>query len=77
MIDNYKFLLRTIICQDNEETKSVICVYDTKDFDKLIAIFGRSKYCAYLFKTTAKVIDCSVCKKELKNGRYRLERVKL
>ena len=77
MIDNYKDLLRTIFYQDNEETKSVICVYDTKDFDKLIAIFGKSKYCAELFGTTNKVIDCDICRHRLKNDRYRLERVKL
>jgi hypothetical protein len=77
MINNYRNLLRAIITQDDEETNSVICVYDTLENDIVVAVFGRSKYCAEYFNTTSTVIDADVSKKLLKKRRYRLERVKL
>jgi len=74
--DNYKDLLRAIFNVDEKETKSVICVYDTKDYEKLVAIFSSSSTCGEFFNTNRKVIDCDVCRKKLKYGRFRLERVK-
>lgn len=79
MIENYKDLIRTIILSDQDEGRlnSVICVYDTLDSDKLIAIFNTSKTCADFFKTSYKCIQCDICRKTLRLRRYRLERVKL
>lgn len=76
MIENYKELLFAIFNTDEEKNeKSVICVYDTKEDDRLIAIFNSSKSCGKFFKTSPRAIDCTICKKHLRNARYRLERV--
>jgi hypothetical protein len=76
MIENYKELLFTIFNTDVEKNeKSVICVYDTKEDDRLIAIFNSSKSCGKFFKTSPRAINKSICRKELRNCRYRLERV--
>jgi len=75
-IENYKDLLIAIFNTDEEcDRKSVICVYDTKENDKLIAVFNSSKSCGKFFKTNPRTIDSSICKKLLRQDRYRLERV--
>ncbi len=75
-MENYKDLLIAIFNTDAEDNrKSVICVYDTKENDKLIAVFNSSKSCGKFFGTKPRVIDCFVCRKQLKEDRYRLERV--
>ena len=75
-IQNYKDLLIAIFNTEIEcDRQSVICVYDTKEKDKLIAIFNSSKSCAKFFGTKPKIIDSFICRKQLKKGRYRLERV--
>lgn len=78
-IDNYKLLLSTIFNSDesNREVKSVICVYDTLDNERLVAVFSKSQACGDFFGTTRRVIDCDICRKKLKAKRYRLERVEI
>ncbi len=77
-IENYKELLFAILNTDEENGKTkIICVYDTKDNDRLVAIFNSSKSCGEFFKTTANAIDATVTRKQLRNDRYRLERVKI
>jgi hypothetical protein len=77
-IENYKDLLFAIFNTDKENNKqSIICVYDTKENEKLIAIFNSSKNCAKFFGTSARIIDCCICRKCLKQNRYRLERLKI
>lgn len=76
MIENYKDLLFAILSSDEENhKKSVICMYDTKDNDKLIAIFNSSKSCGKFLNTNPRTIDSSISKKLLRNRRYRLERL--
>lgn len=79
LIENYKDLLYTIFNVDTDDTniKSLICVYDTFEDEKLIAIFNNSKSCAKFFNTTTKCIDSTICKKILRMDRYKLERLKL
>lgn len=77
-IENYKELLFAIFNTEKENNKSkIICVYDTKQNDRLIAIFNSSKSCGEFFKTTASAIDGTMTRKQLRNDRYRLERVKI
>ena len=80
LVQNYKNLLSTIFCVDTEEPKkglkSSICVYDTKDNDRLVAIFNSGKACAEYFNTSTKYIYVNVCRGNLRLGRYKLERVK-
>jgi hypothetical protein len=75
-IDNYKNLLFAILNTEQQETANFICVYDTTDNDRLIAIFNSSRTCANFFKTSARSIDSTICRKNLKFNRYRLERVR-
>lgn len=77
--ENYKELLNTIFNSDESEkiVKSVICVYDTFEEDRLVAVFSKSEACGNFFRTTRRVIDCDICRGKLKANRYRLERVKL
>lgn len=79
MIENYKALLYALFNSDESQrnVKSVICVYDTFDSDRLVGVFSTSNECANFFGTNRRVIDCSVCKKILKQRRYKLERVNL
>ena len=78
-IENYKDLLVSIFNTDNPNPnkKHIICVYDTKEKDKLIAIFNSSETCAIFFKTTVNSIDSSISRTNLRLKRYRLERLKL
>lgn len=77
LIHSYKNLLFAIFNTNSEESKrSIICVYDTKDNDRLIAIFNSSKECAKFFDTGSRCIDSIICKKNLRNHRFRLERLK-
>lgn len=81
-IDEYKELLFSIFNTDYEDDKStnkygVICVYDTLKNDKLIAIFNNATTCADFFKTDRDTINCAICRNNLRNNRYRLERLKL
>ena len=79
LIENYKDLLFAIFNVDTNDTnlKSLICVYDTFEDEKLIAIFNNSKSCAKFFNTSARCIDSTICKKVLRNDRYKLERIKI
>ena len=79
MIENYKALLYALFNSDESQrtVKSVICVYDTFDSDRLVGVFSTSSECAKFFRTSRRVIDYSVCKKILKQRRYKLERVKI
>lgn len=75
-IENYRDLLIAIFNTEKEcDKKSVICVYDTKEKDKLVAIFNSSKSCAKFFGVSDRAINCNMCNKTLREGRYRLERV--
>lgn len=77
LIHSYKNLLFAIFNTNSEEPKrDIICVYDTKDNDRLIAIFNSSKECAKFFNTNYNCIDSIICKKNLRNHRFRLERLK-
>lgn len=79
MIDNFKELLYAIFNSDSSErkVKSVICIYDTLDCDRLVAVFSTSQLCADFFGTDRRVIDCDICRGVLKKDRFRLERVKV
>ena len=77
--DYYKDLLCSIF--NVEFSKGVkgatgfICVYDTKENDRLVAIFNTSKTCAKFLHTTSRTVDSSICKGYLRFRRYRLERI--
>ena len=77
-IENYIDLLNTIFNTDIEkDVKSVICVYDTKKQEKLVAVFNNAISCAKFFNTSSNIINTIVCKGQLRWDRYRLERVKV
>ena len=78
-IENYKDLLVSIFNTDNPNSNKtfLICVYDTKEKDRLVAIFNSSKTCAKFFKTTYNSINTTITRGSLKVNRYRLERLKL
>lgn len=73
----YYNLLKAICNCDSEENvnKSVIAVYDILDNDRLVAVFSKAKYCARFFKTTNTVINCQICRGNIRNGRYKIERI--
>lgn len=54
----------------------MVVVYDTQDFDNVV-FYGTYKEVAEYFKTTEKVIQCNVCKKHLREKRYRIETIKI
>ena len=77
LMNNYKSLLFAIFNINPEEPKrDLVCVYDTKDGDKLIAIFNSGKECAKFFNTSENCINSIICKKNLRNHRFRIERLK-
>lgn len=75
--ENYKELLYAIFFSDIEDSKksSIICVYDTQDSDRLIAVFNSLKTCANFFNTSAEVISSTISRKALRNKRFRIERL--
>lgn len=79
-IQSCKDLLLAIFnSNEGEETKhGVICVYDTFEKYKLIAVFSKVKYCANFFGTTENCIRRNnIFNGQLRNDRYKIERVKL
>lgn len=74
----YINLLQTICNSDNDKDyKSCIVVYDTYDNEKPIAVFSKAKYCAKFFNTNEKCIADNICRGNLRNHRYKIERVYL
>ena len=77
--DYYKDLLYSIFnvefTKEKKGSTGFICVYDTKENDRLVAIFNTSKTCAKFFNTDFKCIDSAICRGQLKFRRYRLERI--
>lgn len=74
-IENYKNLLLTIQNSDIITKKKIICVYDTFDNERLIAMFNNTKNCANFFETTRNSIDCAISRHQLRNFRYKIERI--
>ena len=77
-MENYYRLLYAIFNSDSEENNKYnhpIIAYDIET-DLPIAVFKNAKTCAQFFNTTREVINCNLCRKNLKNAKYRLERVK-
>lgn len=78
---NFKQLLYAIFNGDNNTLKvpkcGVICVYDMKDDEKLIAVFNNSKTCAIFFNTSPAVISSAISRHYLRGNRYKIERVKM
>lgn len=79
MIENYKALLYALFNSDESQrnVKSVICVYDAFDNDRLLGVFSTSSECAKFFGTNRRVIDCDICRKKIKRKRFKLERVSI
>lgn len=78
MIDNYKDLLYAIVNSDEEDKGNfIICVYDTKDSDKLCVVFNNLSTCAKFFNTSRGSISTAIMRKSLRAGRYRIERFRL
>lgn len=77
--ENYKKLLYAIFLSDIEDDKnsSIICVYDTRDNDRLIAVFNSLKTCANFFNTSAEVISSTISRKVLRNKRFKIERLNI
>lgn len=80
-VDNFMGLLLALVNQDevdNDKIVSkhgVIAVYDTQDNEKLIALFDNAVNCAKLFNTSRECINDNICRGNLRQGRYRIERV--
>lgn len=79
LIENYKELLFAILNSDYDKKrkKSILCVYDTKDNDRLIGVFNSTRTCANFFNTNVGVIKSTISRNNLRNHRYRIERVEL
>lgn len=75
----YIDLLKTIYYSDDDKEyrNSCIVVYDIYDDEKPIAVFSKAKYCAKFFNTTEKTIGCCICRSNLRNHRYKIERIYL
>jgi len=78
-IENYKDLLFAIFNTEEpiKQKYGVICVYDTKDNEKLVAIFNNATTCGKFFNTTGGCINDNISRKQLRCARYRIERVVL
>lgn len=75
MIDNYKYLLRAIIIQDNFISNKLICVYDIYDNEKLYTVFGTTQSCADYFNTSRETINSDICRGTLVKNRFLLVRL--
>lgn len=75
--ENCKKLIATIFLSDKEKNdkKNILCVYDTLDNERLVAIFNKSSSCGEMFGMSNNCIDSYVCKGNLVKGRFRLERL--
>lgn len=73
----YLDLLRAICNSDDKKTygNSCIVVYDTFENEKPIAVFSKAVDCARFFNTSAQVIKCNISRGNLRNYRYKIERV--
>lgn len=76
-VEPYLKLIQAITNSDQDEREygHVFAVYDMKDKERLVAIFSKTKYVAEFFGTTPKAIGLTICNKQLRNYRYKIERI--
>lgn len=72
---NYLMLLQAILFSDYDDGQVfVVCLYDTKENDRLVAVFNNDARCARFFGTTKITIQKMRCRNSLIKGRFRTER---
>ena len=77
-MENYYRLLYAIFNSDSEDDNKYehpIIAYDIET-DLPIAVFKNAKTCAEFFNTSRDSINCALCRKNNRNSKFRLERVK-
>ena len=79
LAEHYNRLIRIILLDNNKKPygNTFLCVYDTKDNEKLVAIFNNATQLAELLGTTINVVNSSISHKKLLFNRYLLKRVKI
>ena len=69
-------LLRAIFNTDKkEDSKILICVYDLKNDEKLVAIFCKAKDCANYLGITENYVRHALCREETIKKRYKIVRI--
>ena len=78
IIENYKSLIKAIYncdMMDERLVKYYVCVYDMKENEKLIAVFGSYGWCAKFFDISVNSIQFYANKGLLRNKRYLIKKV--
>ncbi len=55
----------------------IYAIYDEKDNDRLVTVFDKAKEVAKFFETSRECIYCAISRKQLRENRYRIEKVSL
>lgn len=77
LLINYLMLAQAIIFSDYDDGQDYcVCVYDTKENDRLVAVFNNDATCGRFFRTSKNVIQNQRSREQLINWRFRTERFK-
>ena len=75
LILNYLMLVQAILFSDYDDGQDFcVCLYDTEENDRLVAVFNNDARCAQFFRTTKITIQKMRCVNSLIKGRFKTER---
>ena len=75
LLKNYLMLYQAILFSDYDDGQDyVVCVYDTVENDRLVAVFNNDKTCANFFNTSKITIQAMRNRNQLIKYRFKTER---
>lgn len=75
LLTNYLMLAQAILFSDYDDGQDFcVCVYDTEENDRLVAVFNNDAICSKFFNTSKDTIQSQRAKKQLIKSRFKTER---
>ena len=72
LILNYLMLVQAILFSDYDDGQDFcVCLYDTEENDRLVAVFNNDATCSRFLKTTKNAVQTQRGKKQLIRNRFR------
>ena len=75
LILNYLMLVQAILFSDYDDGQDFcVCLYDTEENDRLVAVFNNDATCSRFLKTSKRVIQSQRIRRQLIKWRFKTER---
>ena len=75
LILNYLMLVQAILFSDYDDGQDFcVCLYDTEENDRLVAVFNNDATCSRFLKTTKNAVQAQRGRKQLIRNRFKTER---